>query len=96
MNIQTQVRIFNQPGNVGGTKVTLKLDRDGRLCVWPGNVQSQIVLDDKKHPYVPNIAAIGRYDGRERYHILTRLETRVSKLLQEGASVVLKREEVGL
>jgi hypothetical protein len=78
-------------------KVTLKLDVDGRLCAWPGNVQSRIVLDDHKHPYVPGLPVIGRYDDRMKFDIMNRFRNRIEqRVLLERASVVVMREEAGL
>jgi len=80
----------------GIMKLTLKQDRHGRLCLWPGNVQSRIVVDDSGQHVVPGEGALARLEGHDKHHVQSRLTDQIKDLLEQGFSVVLKREEVAI
>lgn len=78
----------------GIRKLTLKQDRHGRLCIWAGSVQSQIIKDDHGEFSVPGQGSLARLEGHDRYHVISKLEARLVQLLENGYAMVLRREEV--
>lgn len=74
-------------------KVTLKLDKRGRLCAWHGNVQSRIENGDDRNLLVRGEPALCRLEGHDRTLVESKLPANVVRLLSENYSVVLTRKE---
>lgn len=75
------------------TIVTLKVDKQGRLCAWAGNVQSELRYD-KFGKLVAKNGALYRLEGHDKDVIMAKLPDYIALLVERGFSMVLSRKGI--